>query len=91
MNTMNFGVPESLQEFVLARVNEGGYSNASEYVAELIRADQIKEERARLESELLKGINSPKAPMTEQDWSDIKTEVQQRHESRLARPQNSPQ
>jgi antitoxin ParD1/3/4 len=37
---MNIALPESLETFVRERVADGGYSSVSEYVGELIRADQ---------------------------------------------------
>ena len=40
METMNIALPESMKHFVQERVTEGGYSSVSEYVRELIRADQ---------------------------------------------------
>ncbi|MEW6745603.1 MAG: type II toxin-antitoxin system ParD family antitoxin [Planctomycetota bacterium] len=45
MSTMNISLPESLRQFVLARVAER-YGSASEYIRELVRED---ERRARLE------------------------------------------
>jgi antitoxin ParD1/3/4 len=84
MDTMNFAVPEGLQDFVLERVAEGRYGSVTAYVGELIRADQIQKERARLEAEVIKGIDSPKAPMTDKDWADIRAEVHRRHEARVA-------
>lgn len=39
MDTMNIAIPESLKEFIQHQVERGGYSNVSEYVRELIRAD----------------------------------------------------
>jgi antitoxin ParD1/3/4 len=75
MDMMNYAVPDSLKDFVLERVAEGGFSNVSEYVGELIRADQIQNARAVLEAEVLKGIRSPKAPMTEGDWAELKARI----------------
>jgi antitoxin ParD1/3/4 len=84
MDTMNFSVPDSLKDFVLQRVTEGGFGSPSEYIRELIRADQNQRARAVLESEVLKGVRSPRAPMTNQDWADIRAEVLRRHEARTA-------
>jgi antitoxin ParD1/3/4 len=84
MDTMNYSVPDSLKNFVLERAAERGYNNVSEYIGELIRADQIQQARAILEAEVLKGIRSPKAPMTDEDWAEIRAELHRRHEARLA-------
>jgi antitoxin ParD1/3/4 len=81
--TMTVAVPEALQEFVQARVAEGGYGSASEYIRELIRADQKQRARAVLEAEVLKGARSgPSVPMTDEDWEEIRDEVRQRFEAR---------
>jgi antitoxin ParD1/3/4 len=82
MDTVKYDVPETLQQFVLERVTEGGYGSVSEYVGELIRSDQIQKERSRLEAEVLKGIRSPKAPMTEADWANLRARIG-RHSERI--------
>ena len=83
MDTMNIAVPETLKEFVQTRVAEGGYSSVSEYVRELIRADQKQQAWAVLEAEVLKGLHSgPATPMTAEDWESIRAEVRKRFEAR---------
>ena len=83
MDTMNIALPESLKDFVVTRVSEGGYSSVSEYIRELIRSDQKQKAWAILEAEALKGIESgPSVPMTKEDWTDIRNEVRRRHEAR---------
>jgi antitoxin ParD1/3/4 len=83
METMNIAVPEGLQEFVQARVAQGGYGSVSEYVRELIRADQKQQAREVLEAEILKGGRSGQSmPMTAEDWDEIRNEVRQRFEAR---------
>ena len=47
MSTMNVYLPASLRLFVDDRVRKDGYSNSSEYVRELIRADAGSPCRAR--------------------------------------------
>jgi antitoxin ParD1/3/4 len=81
METMNIAVPEALQEFVQMRVTEGGYQSVSEYIRDLIRADQRQQARAVLETEVLKGVRSgPSVPMTDDDWQGIRSDVRQRFE-----------
>jgi len=83
METMNIAIPPSLKEFVQARVAKNGYSSVSEYVRELIRADQKHIAKALLEEEILKGIHSGESlPMTEADWQDIRDELRRRHQSK---------
>jgi len=78
--TMNIALPESLKQFVLTEVSRGGYSTASEYVRELIRADQKRKSRERLEALILEGLQSGEpAEMTAEDWEELKRRVWQRH------------
>lgn len=83
METMNIALPDSLQEFVQARVAEGGYGTASDYIHELIRADQMQQARAVLEAEVLRGGRSGESvPMTAEDWTEIRNEVRQRYDAK---------
>jgi len=78
--TMNIALPESLKQFVLTEVSRGGYSTASEYVRELIRADQKRKSQERLEALILEGLQSGEpAEMTAEDWEELKRRVWQRH------------
>ncbi len=58
MDTMNIALPESMKHFVQDRVSEGGYSSVSEYVRELIRADQKRKAEERIDALLLEGLDS---------------------------------
>ena len=83
MDTMNIALPSGLKDFVQTRVAENGYSSVSEYIRELIRADQKHLAKALLEEEILKGIRSGESlTMTSKDWDEIRGEVRRRYESR---------
>jgi len=56
MSTMNISLPESLKAFVDEQVASRGYGTSSEYLRDLIRADQ---DRQRLRKLLLDGAASP--------------------------------
>jgi antitoxin ParD1/3/4 len=58
MTTMNISLPENLKGFIDTQVQAGGYSTSSEYIRELIRADQKKKLEQRLHSLLLEGLES---------------------------------
>lgn len=58
MESMKISFPEPLKQFVDGEVAQGRYSGASEYVCELIRADEKRKAEERLESKLLEGLNS---------------------------------
>lgn len=55
---MNISLPDTLKSFVDEQVATRGYGTSSEYVRELIRADQ---DRQRLRILLLDGAGSPPA------------------------------
>ena len=63
MNSMNILLPGPLKSWIDEQVAEGRYSNASEYVRELVRADEKAKARERLETLLLEGLASE-----ESDW-----------------------
>lgn len=54
MQSMNISLPDPMKKYVEEQVNAGGYSSASEYVRELVRADQ----KSRLEEMLMASLNS---------------------------------
>lgn len=58
MQTMNISLPDPMKRFVEEKVSEGGYSSASEYVRELVRADQKRHAKEHLEQILLNAIHS---------------------------------
>lgn len=73
METMNIALPESMKSFVQERVSEGGYSSVSEYVRELIRADQKRRLEERIDGLLLEGLNSGKPiEVTPEYWEKKK-------------------
>ena len=58
MSTMNISLPDSLKAFVDEQVSLRGYGTSSEYVRELIRKDQDRQELRGL---LLAGASTPPA------------------------------
>ena len=58
MQTMNISLPDPMKQFVEDQVTAGAYSSASEYVRELVRADQKRHGKEQLEQVLLSAINS---------------------------------
>ena len=53
MQTMNISLPDPMKQYVEERVSAGAYSSASEYVRELVRADQKRHAKEQLEQILL--------------------------------------
>ena len=58
MQTMNISLPDPMKQYVEEQVSAGAYSSASEYVRELVRADQKRHAKEQLEQTLLNAINS---------------------------------
>jgi antitoxin ParD1/3/4 len=81
MTSMNVSLPEELKEYVEAQT-KSGYSTPSEYVRELIRKDQRRRAKERLDTMLLEGLNSESIPVDAKYWSDLKKEALARLESR---------
>jgi antitoxin ParD1/3/4 len=75
MQSMNISLPEPLKQFVDGQIAQGRYSSASEYVSELIRADENRKAQEQLETLLLAGLNGPATELTEKDWGDIRQEA----------------
>lgn len=57
--TMNVSLPESLKSFVDERLSCEGYGTVSEYIRDLIRADQRQHEQEKLERLLLERLDAP--------------------------------
>ena len=83
MASLNISLPAPLREWIEDQVKGGRYGNASEYLRELIRRDQDRKAQERLEELLLEGAKSgTTSPLTQQDWSELRTEVAERLEKR---------
>lgn len=55
---MSFALPESLREYIDARVRDGSYGNTSEYLRDLIRRDQHEQAAQRLRGLIADGLAS---------------------------------
>lgn len=82
MQSMNISLPEPLKQFVDGQVSSGRYSSASEYVRELIRADEKRKAEQQLEAKLLEGLNSAESELTAADWSALRKEALAKVEAR---------
>ena len=45
MDTMNVSIPDAMKDWVEAQAKTGRYSNASDYVRDLIRRDQVRSDK----------------------------------------------
>lgn len=76
MSTMNTSLPDSLKSFVDEQVASRGYGTSSEYVRELIRKDQ---DRQQLRALLLEGGGSaPGAPADTAYFDALRERVRRR-------------
>ena len=75
MQSLNISLPEPLKQFVDGQIAAGRYGSASEYMCELIRADEKCKAEERLETLLLEGLQSAETELTPADWSEIRWEA----------------
>lgn len=68
MATMNISLPDSMKEWVATQETTGKYSNASDYVRDLIRRDQLRAAKiAHLQALVTEGIESGISDLTAED------------------------
>lgn len=73
MSTMNISLPDSLKSYIDEQVNQRGYGTSSEYVRELIRKDQ---DRQQLRGLLMAGAASaPAAPAEAAYFQGLRSRV----------------
>ena len=82
MTSLNISLPKTLKEYVEGQVAAGTYSTPSEYMRELIREDQKRRAREKLEAALLEGLNSgPPAEIDEDYWAQKRKQLRERHKA----------
>ena len=75
MQSMNISLPDPLKQFVDGQIAQGRYSSVSEYVRELIRADEKRKAEEKLETLLLEGLQGEETPLAKSDWQAIRKEA----------------
>jgi antitoxin ParD1/3/4 len=75
MQSMNISIPDPLKAFVDAQIAEGRYSSVSEYVRELIRADEKRKAEEQLEALLMEGLKGEERELTRDDWQAIRRDA----------------
>lgn len=69
MATMNVSLPDPMKDWVEAQAKSGRYSNASDYVRDLIRRDQERAEKiVRMQQLVTEGLESG---VSDQSMDDI--------------------
>ncbi|MDR6668451.1 type II toxin-antitoxin system ParD family antitoxin [Rhizobium sp. 1399] len=68
MATMNVSLPDPMKEWVEAQTRTGRYSNASDYVRDLIRRDQERSDKlAELQRLVTEGLDSGVSDRSKED------------------------
>ena len=77
MATMNNSLPEAMKKWVETQVKGGRFTNASDYVRDLIRRDQdAQDKRERLVMALIEGEDSGvSAKSVPKIWNDLMQEL----------------
>jgi len=82
MQTMNISLPDPMKQYVEEQVTVGDYSSASEYMRELVRADQKRNAREQLEQTLLESLlEGDPQEATPEFWSTLRSELGKRTRS----------
>ncbi len=79
IETMNISLPTPLKAYVQQRVKRDGYGNISEYMRELIRDDQKKKAKEKLDSLLLEGLEGKDMPIDDAYWASLHQRIEDRH------------
>lgn len=78
MATMNVSLPDSMKSWVEAQSERGQYSNASDYVRDLIRKDQERKSAIQaLQTAITQGIES--GELVEFDPDAFKLKMHNKH------------
>ena len=75
MTSMNISLPEELKDYV-EQQTKAGYSTPSEFIRELIRRDQKRWAKERLEQLLIEGLESGEPIQADEAfWTELKKEA----------------
>ena len=73
--TLNISLPQALTEWLENRARATGGGTPSAVLEDLIRQEQARDDRRRLEEHLVRVVDGPAAtPMTKMDWDRIRAE-----------------
>ncbi|PYE86558.1 type II toxin-antitoxin system ParD family antitoxin [Phyllobacterium leguminum] len=68
MATMNISLPDPMKDWVEAQAETGRYANASDYVRDLIRQDQVRNEKiAAMQRQMDKSLQSGISTLTKDE------------------------
>lgn len=83
-STLNISLPDSMRQYVTNKIESEGYGTISEYIRELIRADQ-RAENSRFEAVIAEAYASgDPTPLTKSDIDEARRIVKERIAARNA-------
>ena len=98
-STLNISLPDTQRDFVEQKIKKEGYGTISEYVRNLIREEQRKDERRQQEIEFLraeiqKGVDDIREGRfttleTPEDYEQFAEKIIKRGREKLAKKQNN--
>ena len=74
--SLNISLPEGLKAFVKERVQQAHYSTPSDYVRDLIRADQKRQAKEKLDQLLLEGLETASEEVTPEYLEQLRHDIQ---------------
>ena len=74
MVSINLSLSESLEQFLDERVAEAGLQSREQYVEQLLRAEQKRLAKAKLDAMLLAGLDSGEPIPVDDEWWERKTQ-----------------
>jgi len=76
MATMNISIPSPMKDWVQTQIESGQYANASDYLRDLIRRDQMQKDKLRaLQQTITEGWESG---FSERSMAEVLTEAKRR-------------
>jgi antitoxin ParD1/3/4 len=72
MSAVTVSLSDDAREFVQAQAAAGGFESPDSYIQGLIRAEQKRKAREKLEALLLEALQEPATEMTKADWADLR-------------------
>ena len=86
MQSMNISLPDPMKQFVDGQISTGRYSSASEYVRELIRADEKRKAEESWKPSSWKASTAPKAISPRRTGAQSAREALARVQARTKKP-----
>ncbi len=69
MQSMNISLSDPLKQFVDGQISTGRYSSVSEYMRELIRADEKRKAEEQLGAKLPEGLSGAENSLPAAEWA----------------------